>query len=168
MLRRILFLSFVAFAIAVMPAGLSFAKNDKLKDGEAWTVRCSAEEDDPARECEIFQRLMVKDTGQRVAEFAVGFPEDQDAARGVIILPLGILVNEPMQMIIDEDQAFQFKPRYCTNQGCFAFVNINDSLMKILQKGAEATITTKSFTGQNVSVKMSLVGFTKALDKIGS
>ncbi len=169
MLRNMLVLVVCALAVAFIPAHLSFAeKADESKPADMWAVRCSAEEDDPARECEIFQRLSIKDTGQRVAEFAVGFPQNQGVARGVIILPLGILLTEPLQMTIDEDHTFQFKPRYCTAQGCFAFLNLNEKLMKMLKAGGEATISTKSFNGQDVKVKMSLVGFTKALKKIGA
>ena len=58
------------------PAADASGKSEAL-----WTVRCQ-EEDKTREHCEVFQRLIVKETGARVAEFAIGFPEDKALARG--------------------------------------------------------------------------------------
>ncbi|MCB9990858.1 MAG: invasion associated locus B family protein [Rhodospirillales bacterium] len=132
--------------------------------GSAWTVRC--QEQDKGH-CEIFQRLVVQETGKRMAEFAIGFPEDKKTARGVMILPLGILLTDGVQMQIDDQQPFKFKVRFCTNDGCFAYLNLNDAVLGMLQKGNKATIRFKSMQGQEIDLPISLSGFTKALQEIG-
>jgi invasion protein IalB len=136
-----------------------------------WTVRCGEkkEGDTAPPHCEIFQRLVSKDSGQRVTEFAVGYPDGPGAgrdARGVIVLPLGVVVDEGMDMQIDEGQKFKFRVRYCMAKGCLAFLNLNDNLLSALSGGREALITGKAFNGQDVNIRLSLDGFGEALKKI--
>ena len=131
-----------------------------------WTLRCEGEEGDPARKCEIFQRLIAPESGERVAEFAIGFPQGKTDARGVIVLPLGILVSDPVEMAIDENPAFQFRVRYCATQGCVAVVNINPELLAMFKKGRQARIVGKTYRGQPVAITMSLTGFTRAIERL--
>ncbi|HEY8190097.1 MAG TPA: invasion associated locus B family protein [Micavibrio sp.] len=131
--------------------------------GEPWSVRCSGDKPTLDRECEVYQRLIVSKTGQRVAEFAVGFPKGKTDGRGVIVLPLGILLEEGIVMQIDEGQKFKFKPRYCTNDGCFAFVNVNAALLEELKKGSVVQLNAKALNGKEIKIKMSLQGFGKIL-----
>ncbi len=143
----------------------------QAQPAQFWTVRCNKNEDgtenrDPGS-CEIFQRLVVQESGQRVAEFAIGFPADQDNARGVVILPLGILLEPGMQMIIDEGEPFTFRPRYCNANGCFAFLSLSDELLEKLKRGSQASILFLDTSGQTIRVNMSLKGITKALEEIG-
>ncbi len=135
--------------------------------GPQWTKRCDKAESGKKGTCEIFQRLVVKDTGQRVAEFAVGFPEKKDAARGVVVLPLGILLTDGAKMQIDKNEPFTFKPRFCAPEGCFAYVNLNKQILDIMKKGTEISITFQTVKGDNVTVKLSLDGFGKSLKEIG-
>ncbi|HRC26460.1 MAG TPA: invasion associated locus B family protein, partial [Alphaproteobacteria bacterium] len=85
-----------AGATLILTNAFAAGKADKaaaggVKTESLWTVRC--QESDKKREhCEVFQRLIVKETGARAAEFAIGFPEDKNVARGVIVLPLGMLL----------------------------------------------------------------------------
>lgn len=140
----------------------------------AWTVRCAepAEGGDVTAppvdksQCEVFQRLVVRDTGQRVSEFAIGFPHNQDAARGVIILPLGIMLEDALEMVVNESSRFRFKVRYCTSLGCYAFVRLNDEILQALKRGNEAVIHGQTLTGETIDITFSLAGFTKAVGKI--
>lgn len=134
--------------------------------GDLWTVRC--QESDKAKEhCEVFQRLIVKESGARVAEFAIGFPEKKDAARGVVVLPLGILLQPGVEMKIDEGKAYAFKVRYCTQAGCFAYVNLDQALLDLMKNGEVARFVFKSADGKDVNLSMPLTGFGKALKEIG-
>lgn len=128
-----------------------------------WTVRCTAEEKTPGRECEVYQRLVVAKTGQRVAEFAVGFPKNKKEGRGVIILPLGILLNDGIEMQIDSGQTFKFRPRYCTNDGCFAFIDINNQLLDTLKSSSMVEFSAKAMNGKDVKIRMTLKGMMDAM-----
>lgn len=135
------------------------------KPSTAWAVRCNKDTD---KRCEMFQRLVIQETGQRVAEFAIGFPEDKTKARGVLILPLGMLLPDGGKMQIDDNPPFKFQMRFCSKDGCFAYLNLNEKILGMMRKGNEAKITFKSLQGQDMNVTMSLSGFTKSLDEISS
>lgn len=128
-----------------------------------WTKRC---QDKDKKQCEIFQLLAVKDSKARVAEFALGFPEEKNIGRGGVILPLGILLEDGVTLKIDEGKPYLFKVRYCANDGCVAFLKVDDTLLSSLQKGKQITLSMKSATGQNINLVLSLSGFGKALSDI--
>lgn len=136
---------------------------------DPWTVRCSEPTDKAPKECEVFQRLILQKTGQRIVEFAVGFPQSKETKgkiRGAIIMPLGILLTEDPVMQIDDGKKFKFKVRYCTNAGCYAFLDLNDSILESIKKGREIVLTARTFAGQPLEIKMALDGFSGAAKKI--
>jgi invasion protein IalB len=154
------------FVVAL--AALVFAMPVYAQEGQMWFTRCEpAAKEGAAKQCEAFQRLMIKESQQRIAEFAVGFGEDKSgAARGVFILPLGILLSEGVQMQIDEGKAFKFNIRYCEVSGCYAFVNLNAEILDMMRKGNKAIVTFQSTKPQTIRIEMSLKGFGKAFDKV--
>lgn len=133
----------------------------------SWTQRCSDLEGGK-KYCEIFKKLVFAKNGERIAELAVGYPEGQKAARGVAILPLGILLNKSdgVQMQIDDQKPFTFQIRYCTNDGCFGYLNFNDAVLALMKKGKTADFSFFAATGKKVTVKLPLQGFSKALENI--
>jgi invasion protein IalB len=134
----------------------------------AWAVRCSetSEQASGQPRCEMYQRLVVQETGQRVAEFAIGYPADSQKARGVVILPLGILLTEGAQMQIDDHPAFSFKIRYCTQEGCYAFLNMNSAVLDMMRKGKVANVSFMAAEGKTIKLQLSLSGFTKSIEQI--
>ncbi len=136
----------------------------------AWTMRCQPQKEGEAsadkKHCEVFQRLIVKESSARVAEFAIGFPEGGDVARGVVVLPLGILLQSGVEMKIDEGKPYAFKIRYCTNAGCFAYVNLDKTILDSMRQGKLASFFFKSADGKDVNLSMTLSGFEAALKEI--
>ncbi len=164
----IVFFGLCFWTLCAVHPGLAFASESD------WAVRCqdgdeqqSAENEAlPKPDCEIFQRLVLQESGQRLAEFALGFPDGAEDARGVVVLPLGILLNEPVTMTIDDSQTFSFQMRYCTREGCISFVNLTPGMIDLFRRGREAVIDFKILTGEEISLKMSLRGFSAALEKL--
>lgn len=130
---------------------------------DPWKIRCSSEEAQKAEQkrgkCEIFQQLIVQESKQRFAEFAIGFPEGQKEARGIMILPLGVLLEPGIEMQIDDQQSFKFKIRYCEPGGCAAFLSLNDSVLNMLQTGKVAKVTLQTAQGKTLSFEMTLDTF---------
>ncbi|MCK5659028.1 MAG: invasion associated locus B family protein [Alphaproteobacteria bacterium] len=131
-----------------------------------WVKRCLEQSGD----CEIFQRIDVKKSGQRIAEFAIGFPKDKNTkkgkARGVIILPLGILLKKNVTMKIDSLKPSVFKIQTCTKQGCFLQIDMDKNLIDMMRKGNFVYFNFESADGRKVNLIMSLAGFGKALKEI--
>lgn len=136
----------------------------------AWTVRCQPQKEGAATAdkgaCEIFQRLVVKESMARVAEFAIGFPDGGEVARGVVVLPLGILLQPGVEMRVDTGKPYAFKIRYCTEAGCFAYVNLDKAILDNMRQGTAANFLFKSADGKDVNLSMTLAGFSTALKSL--
>lgn len=144
---------------------------------DAWAVRCQEVENEGKKQnyCETFQNLSIQQTNdkgesaepQRLIEMALGY-SDGKTVRGVVILPLGVVVEEPLEIEIDGKNKFTFRVRYCEPSGCYAFLTLNDSTLSRMQKGEEMVVRATAATGQTLDIPMSLKGFAKALDKAKS
>ncbi len=166
--------------IVLLIAGISFqaitsdsvsGKEDEASSSEeaSWQIRCAEGVDVNKPEkgkCEVVQILYVKETGQRFAEMAVGYSSEDGKPRGVVILPLGILLESGVLFQIDDMPPFKFSPRYCDNNGCVAFLDINDKIMDGLRKGENVKLGMKVVDGRQVSVDMPLKGFSKAFKQV--
>lgn len=177
-----IFRAVIVLGVLAVAAALLFfvdsavaGKDDKDQKGTtppavAWTMRCQPQKEGESapekKSCEIFQRLIVKESSARVAEFAIGFPDGSDVARGVVVLPLGILLQPGVEMKIDESKPYAFKVRYCTNAGCFAYVNLDKDILDSMRKGKSAAFFFKSADGKDVNLSMTLSGFDAALKEI--
>lgn len=142
-------------ALLFMHTNTATAENVPVKK---WNVRC----DETSGKCEVFQRYIVKETGQRIIEFAIGYPEKSTGGVGVIILPLGIKVNQPIQIKID-DKAYQtFNIESCSQDGCFSSIKVDAGFINTLQVSNKITFVFHNIAGQAINVEMATKGFTEA------
>lgn len=116
----------------------------------------------------MYSRLNLQNTKKRVAEFAIGYPKGTpgSSAGGVIILPLGMLVQDDVVFFIDEKAAFHAKVSHCLESGCYAQTVLPDQVISKMKKGNEAALKFKATNGKYIMVKMSLAGFTKTLKEL--
>jgi|TARA_R110002126_G_scaffold13118_4_gene56860 invasion protein IalB len=164
-MRRIVFSVLSLTALALFSVA-GFAPSAQAADEKAWDVRCKTNETDKKEYCEMFQMITVKDTGQRFMEIAL-FKDKEDKLGGIIILPLGLLVANPVLMQVDggeknegEKNAFNFHT--CTPGGCLGRIGVTEVLLKEMRKGNNLVLATHDQTGKVFSVKLSLSGFSKA------
>ncbi len=146
----------------------SFAPAD-IK-GDAWLVRCNDKKPEEVTEkrgkCEIFQQQTIKESGQRLVEFAIGFPAETKEARGILILPLGIQLQKDVSMSLDGGDSFNVKIRYCLENGCFAYMSLTDEVLAKMKKAGKATVGIESADGRKINLELPLTGFGKALDQV--
>lgn len=181
------------YAGAILAAILVYSPFGHAKDAasapaaqEFWTVRCMPVRNDKAAKaekdakaanepkyCEVFQRLAVAKKGEknakRLAEFAVGFPPDKKGlARGVVVVPLGVLLEKPIKIQLDPKTEFTFRARFCEPDGCYAFLDLSQDQIEQMKKSEKLTLTIPTLAGNNIAIIMSLKGFGPALDKLKS
>ncbi len=176
-------LTFVALflAVGVGVSTASFAQEGgdgvnqvkvSTEDFGDWMVRCNNGVDgvDKGKKkrgrCEMSQSLSQKDSKQRVAEFNIGFPSNEAGAVGVVILPLGLMLQHGGQLQIDEQDPLSFKFRSCEPGGCFALIVLDDALIKDMRKGGSAYISFMLPNQKIMRLPFSLRGFTKAFNNI--
>ncbi|MBU0799594.1 MAG: invasion associated locus B family protein [Alphaproteobacteria bacterium] len=175
------YLLFVFLLLLAVPAS---AQDKAVTSGtqyDSWMIRCEGE--GTARQCETFQRLTRAATGERMIEFALGFTSIEklrgqsiapssvaaaktEAARAVIVLPLGILLPDGVTLLIDNKHRFAFQIRYCTPDGCYATLNLNRGAQDQLTRGFNAAITFRTMDSQDISLPIDLKGLGSALQAI--
>lgn len=160
------FTAFIALALFAAPA-LAADKAPAQKPASevidsGWNMRCNTKKPEK-NACEVFKKLSQGENGPRIAEFAIGFPKDQDAASGVIILPLGILLEKGISMQVDSGKPYVFQIRYCTNAGCFSYVSLKPALLDEIKKGKKLNFAFKTSEGQKVNLIMALDGLDKVI-----
>lgn len=140
---------------------------DAAAAGEAWQVRCVKPEGEEKEVCEVFQRLSMKDTGQRLMELAIlKSRTDKGMHQGVVVLPLGIKVMSGVQMQIDDGEAYRFNISHCEANGCIAFLDVDKKLLSEMKKGKSLNLVVVAANGQAIKVVMTLDGLAKAHKKL--
>ena len=139
-----------------------------------WSKRCQDIKDKDGKVtgkyCEIFQRLDYKAKGskdlQRVTEVAVGYPPGEKIARAVIVLPLGVMVKDNLSIFIDDKDESHFHIQYCLMDGCYATLNLPESVLAKISRGNKLLISGKVMNGQDLKITLDLKGFGKAVTEI--
>ena len=175
---------YTLLAVAVLTAPAHAAR--KADSYDSWTVRCEGE--GKAQLCEAFQRLTHAESGMRVMEFAIGFPQAErevqknltaiappSAAlqmgrdmpgRGVIVLPLGIMLTEGVILKIDQSKRYPFEVRYCTAEGCYAYIDLPRATVDHLGRAMNATISFQTLDKRFITLPIDLKGFGSAVQAI--
>jgi len=116
--------------------------SEDVKNGSAWAVRCDKDDNGRKKFCEIFSSILIKETGVQLVEFAIGYPPDaKGSARGVVTLPLGMMLESGATMKVDDGDVYSFRMRNCSAKGCHALLNLNDNLVKQFKAGNKVTVT---------------------------
>lgn len=134
-----------------------------------WTVRCNDKIKDEGTKrgrCEIFQSLIVKESKQRFVEMAISYPKDKTKARGVVVMPLGVLLQAGAQIKIDDGKPLKFHARYCDPSGCFGFLDLDEPLLDSMRKGTKIVLSFVAINTKTINVEMSLKDFAGALKEI--
>lgn len=141
------------------------AKPGVRASGEMWTQRCNEDGD---KHCEVFQRLVMQDTNQRLVEFAVGYPKElKGEAQAVIVLPLGVMVSEGVALSVDGKESARAPFRTCAAAGCIVAANLPEEFLKAMKAGKVMGLSfMDGGSGKQLNVGISLEGFGEKLDKV--
>lgn len=156
---------------APVDAQAATAREVAVPNDSQWKIRCETLSDNPQdkkESCEIFQRLSIKDTGQRVAELAFGQDEKQFGTRTlerfVLIMPLGILAQNPIEMRVNGAEWASPKIEYCAQLGCVASGPVTADMLAKLGQGGVLQFKAMAPNGRPVTIDMSLDGFNTSRD----
>lgn len=141
------------------------AQNPHAKIFGDWRVRCNSATGAPAK-CQMFQNVVVKDSGQPILQAVVGYIDEVETPVGVITLPLGIYLPPGLTMQVDKGQTYELAFEVCGRKGCRVRFSIDDTLLGTLKRGNAAEIAFFSASRKPIRVPVSLKGFTAALAQI--
>lgn len=136
----------------------------------AWQVQClrvpeGTDAEDP---CQMYQ-LLKDENGGDVAEVSVFRLQNggQVVAGGTFVVPLETLLTQKLTVAVDGGQAKRYDYSFCTQIGCYARVGFTADDIARFKAGSTATVTIVPALApdQQVSLEMSLSGFTAGYDE---
>ncbi len=137
---------------------------EKHGDWDVVCVKAQSEKDS----CHIFQSIK-DETGNPVAEMNLFLlpPGNVAVAGATVITPLRTLLTAQVVFGIDGGAPKQYPFNWCETQGCVSRVGFTGPELDALKSGSEGTLTIQAVDapGANISLRVSLSGFTAALAK---
>lgn len=159
-----------AGVLSVLPARgapLPGGAGSLVETYQDWVVACQAQNERTL--CVMRQVQSNTQTGQHV--LTVEFSGGGDGGRlgGVLLMPFGLSLAEGITAAIDNaapGPALAFAT--CTPQGCLAPIAFEADQVAKLKAGTSLNLTARSFSpAQPIALKVSLKGFSAALNRIG-
>jgi invasion protein IalB len=128
-----------------------------------WRVVCA--QPNGQKVCALSQQQTDKDTRQLLLAIELNAPAT-DKAEGTLILPFGLALERPVTLQIDEAAAGPtLRFRTCLPVGCLISLTFDPPTVALLKKGTTLTVSATADGGQGAAFKISLNGFSSALDR---
>ena len=120
---------------------------------QEWLVACK-----PTKECQMQQFIEVG--GQQISRLLVYKVDDTEVLE--FLVPLGINLQRPPVIQIDDKPARPTQMLECEVPGCRGFVTIDRELRTQMKRGLVLKLFIGNFkTKQELSINFTLLGFTK-------
>ncbi len=134
----------------------------KFKD---WASRC-VETAEKVKVCFIFQNLLLSTNKQRLLNLRVGRFSGDKTLTALFTLPLGVSLPGGVSLKIDDRKKIRIRYERCDKSGCLAPLTLRDEQVKALQTGLKAQVAFFDIRGREISIPVSLLGFTAGLKSI--
>jgi invasion protein IalB len=133
-----------------------------------WVVTCAPGADPAKTTCEMTQVLFVEATGQPMLTAAIR-QQAEDRRMGMLLtLPHGLYFPPGLSITIDQGRATIVAIQTSDQKGAYAALPLSDDLLTAMKLGKALNIAMRFADGRDVVVKLTLNGFTAALDKLTS
>ena len=155
----------VLIAGLTLPLLAAAAKSgDTFKD---WTVQCESARKGTAETCYIFQNLRMKKGEKQLLHMAVGYLAKSGDPAAFLTLPLGVSLPGGVSLSVDDGPPKRFRFERCETNGCLAPLMLNEELIRSLKAGRQARIAFFDSARRQISVPVSLLGFTAGFNALG-
>jgi invasion protein IalB len=131
-----------------------------------WGARCASEARSSALDCVVEQRVIVSNTGQLLAAVSVRIPPGEATPAMMIQTPFGLYLPAGVKVAIDGTGFGDLPLQTCDGSGCYAGQAVSPELLAALKSGVTLSITVQDAAQRDITVPVSLNGFTAAYDKI--
>jgi invasion protein IalB len=131
-----------------------------------WTTRCTSEGRRLPLDCAMEQRAYITSTGQFIGSVTLRLPPDTQSPVMMITTPLGLSLAGGVVFNIDGGTPTTLPLQTCDNNGCYAGAPVSSEMLSAMSRGTTLNVTFKNLSQQDISLPMSLLGFTAAYQKI--
>lgn len=161
-------LSLLLACIGIFTTQSTFAQSNSSSEIKTvrhkdWAVQCKASGQNSSPDCFMFQRILVKESGESLLRMTVDKPQDLTAPRAVIVIPLGTYVTPGVLLKVDTSEPIELKIEYCDKQGCYAGVLLEQSILNLFKRGRQAVVSFQNRSRQVINLPISLSGFSSGL-----
>jgi invasion protein IalB len=183
--KAILGASFVLIALGIYLEGTSARSQGLLLDSlspqtqasgiiqtrrfQDWTVTCNQVQSNDPGECKMSQEIYTEDGADLLLLLsgeARPSGDGHSSAIFILLLPLGILLPEAVEINVDDGTSRKLAIRSCHVGGCLAPFILTPDLKREFQNGRSMTIRFKTVAGEDISREISLMGFAAALQAV--
>ena len=151
------------------PISTNSATNPSAKTSEAqfkdWASRC-VETAEKVKVCFIFQNLLLSTNKQRLLNVRVGRFSKDKTLTALFTLPLGVSLPGGVSLKIDDRKKIRIRYERCDKSGCLAPLTLRDEQVKAFQTGLKAQVAFFDIRGREISIPVSLLGFTAGLKSL--
>lgn len=128
-----------------------------------WVVACTTP--DGKVRCSVSQVQINSQNRQRVLSIELAAAEGGAASSGTLVMPFGLALDQGVALSIDEGEALpQLRFSTCLPAGCLVPLTFNKDVVTAMRAGTQLKVkATANDTGQEISVAISLAGFSSAL-----
>lgn len=145
---------------AAPPAAAAAA--EKLKSFDDWEVQCE-DSPDSGRRCQLSGKTLSPSGEQIILVMSLAKGADATTMLYQAALPLGIAVQKPVSVSVDNGFQSAISVSRCTPQGCLLEGAADREFIEALATGAEAKFSVTTPEGQTIPIALSLQGFSNAL-----
>ena len=156
---------FVFMLLGLSLASTANAQNPHAKIFGDWRIRCNSATGAPSK-CQMFQNVVVKETGQPILQMVIAYINDVPSPVGVVTLPLGVYLPQGLTLQVDKGQTYEMAFEICSAKGCRVRFSIDDALLGTFKGGTTAEITSYNTMRKPVRIPISLKGFTAAVGQL--
>ncbi len=150
--------------------GLSHPAWAEPTDGQTfkdWVIRCGkANETSLVEPCVMSQGIVLKDSEKRIMQIVVGILKKDQKAVMVFTVPLGVRLQAGLSLRIDKTEEIKIPYQQCIQGGCRSRLIIDRKVEAALKAGLQGTATFINGAGRKIALKISLKGFTAALNSL--
>lgn len=153
--------------LAILSTSAFAAENSQSveKTWGDWSKICAPSETEE-RVCQIVQSANQNESGQLVFQTAVGYVTDNELPIMYLTAPLGIFLPRGISVVIGENDPVTATVQRCDGNGCIGLLALEQDFVDAMKKGTEAQLVFGASAQQNVTVPLSLKGFTAAFNAL--
>tara|TARA_Y100000815_G_C13137542_1_gene422991 strand:+ start:53 stop:577 length:525 start_codon:yes stop_codon:yes gene_type:complete len=127
----------------------------------AWSVVCDTPAGAPEEQCALMQNVIADDRPEVGLSVVVLKTADQQSKILRVLAPLGVLLPSGLGLNIDGKDIGRAYFVRCFTDGCYAEVILDETLLKTLESGTQATFIVFQSPEEGIGIPVDLSGFTE-------
>ena len=139
------------------------AMTAREKDYQDWRLRCETKDEGGPERCFIMQIAKSLKDKRDILRIGVRYPEPDQPPMVFLTLPLGVYLPAGLLLQIDNGETLKIAVEICLPNGCHPHITLDGDLLKRLKAGRLAKLAFHDSRQQQITVPVSLAGFTAAL-----